>query len=101
MLTHVLKSIRSSKEPPCDLVELMPFSAIKRYALLCSKLSAALSSEVASQKLFSASLPCRFTLACCKNFEIMMYHVPIDISTNINKVDLATKSPSRQSASRP
>ncbi len=25
MLTQVLKSMRSSSEPPCDLVELMPF----------------------------------------------------------------------------
>ena len=52
-------------------------------------------------KNFSASLPWRFTFACCKNLETMMYHVPIDISTSMNRVDLATKSPSRQRASRP
>ena len=51
--------------------------------------------------MFSASLPWRLTLPCCNNLEMMMYQVPIDMSTKINKVDLATKSPSRQRASRP
>jgi hypothetical protein len=74
---------------------------MKRNALPSLSFLAPSFSEGDFQNDFAISRPSRISLNCSQSFTKMMYQLPIDMITRMISVPLETKSPWRQSASRP
>src|SRR5712664_1472514 len=77
------------------------FSATNRNALSSLSVATPSCTECACQNLSSASLPSFSIRLCSSTLMMPMYQEPTDMIMSMISVPLATKSPWRQSASRP
>ena len=92
----------SSERPRGARVASMPVSAMKRNGLPFFSASAPFAHRRrAPERLLRASRACVLILDCSYTLVMMMYQLPIDITTRMTSVTRATKSPPLQSASRP